>query len=68
MLDYISCWSNAVLSFKAFFHTECNSCFLFLVLFLIRDNPQAAFSPDFLSNSDIRIDTEKKNAIAIINI
>ena len=54
-----------MLSFKAFFHPECNLCFL-LVLFLIRDISQAAFLPDLLSISDVQIDTKKQLQLQVI--
>ena len=55
-----------MLSFKAFFHPECNLCFLHLVLFLIRDISQAAFLPDLLSISDVQIDTKKQLQLQLI--
>ena len=47
------------------FFTLCNLCFLFLVLFLVRIS-QAAFLPDFLSNSDILIYTKKQLRLQIL--
>ena len=64
----VYCWSIAVLSSKAFFHTECNLCFLFLVLFFVRDISLAAFKPDLLSNSDILLDTKKQLQLQLLTL